>query len=1369
MRNTVRFVTTLFLLLLFFTPFVSADDWYDTNWKYRQEITISSALADSDLDYFPILVKISNLDATAYDTETDGIFTSSQADGDDLVFTSSNGITKIPHEIEYYENDSGVEELYAWVQVPTLDSLSDTTIYMYYGNLAASNQENVTAVWDDNYVLVMHLGEDVADGGSTGIHYDSTANSFNGVQGGNALEDHTSGGENKIAGGQRFDTVGTDGAGLGEDYLSIDNVDSDDWTEYSLSAWFNNTADDYDGDPRIICKTINDIADFHIFTLTQDNSKILRTRISIDGDGNATEHSSSLALAGNTWYYGSIVWEGTGTNDLRMGRAIAGTDTSVVTEIKTPADDDTGDGTLTDANEVQNVIIGNHIIDGYKAHQGVIDEVRISNIARSEDWVNAEFRNGDTPGDYQSFQDQVYVAGTVYSDRGSTPMGSGTPVSLSIDGGTITGTDLFSGTTDSTGRYFIAVPRSSLTGIEKLIAFLDTDGGSQGAVVTSSDGENLEGLDIYQNHLIPRNDNGGDPSVADFSTADNGDTDIPYTVPAGLSVTSGIDLYIPSGTSFIPANTVSIGTADDGISDLIVAGSMTLGGALITGGSVSGSGSISVVNQSLNADAGIFINTLSVAAGSVTVAGDWNVSNFTPGTGSVVFDGTGSVFSESFNNLELDSTGTLTAAGALTVNSLTLTAGTFDPGNYIHSITGDWNDSLITFSPSEGSIQLNSNAAISQGAGNQFYNLILPSGATTSSDITVGNDLTINGGILNGTGDTINLGGNWINNVGLAGYTGGGSGTVRIFDNTRTTSITGENLFYNFTVDGEDINDRGKTVLFNTSYPTEITNSFTATGENWGSDDNTYVTLKSSSDGTQASLEVSSLNESLSYVFLQDLIAADPPATSPLVATTSVDGGNNTNWNITTVLSTDLWNGGSTAWADGANWDNNANPPEISSVDIATIPGDAPLMPVMAGVTDMGSTSVIIGSGAVWDLAGWRTEVENIENQGTIRVQPPVELDSGNVPNDNDSGTFQFYGADGPLYDDSQDFTSNDFQFYNLEVTGSGYTYSLNENDQDYGIVVNGDLLVDEATLTAADGGSGADDPLDLAGDLNFSGSGTFQAASASHSISGSVSGVGTFAVDTSTSSVGGGFTVTSVSSGAGSLTVNGDWSPGSYLLTSGTVVLDGDGSVSSGTFNNMTVSSGIRTAAGDISLNGNLLLNGTLDMGSYDLTVTGSVTGSGTLISGSGDIDVDGLSFAPSNFTDSSGIVTVAQDWGVSALYTPGTTTVYFDSALASLSQSVEFFNMVVQSSAVLNIGDNALFISNTFNNLGEIRRNGGSIVNQTDQDSGLTTYITTGTVQTYTGPDYYNLGFAAGAAVSLSGDTEVSGRSDHNIRFPE
>jgi hypothetical protein len=74
------------------------------------------------------------------------------------------------HEIEVY--NSGTGQLVAWMNVPSLSSTVDTTLYLYYGNSGCGNQQNKYGTWDSNYLMVHHMN-------ATGNIFDSTVNGHN--------------------------------------------------------------------------------------------------------------------------------------------------------------------------------------------------------------------------------------------------------------------------------------------------------------------------------------------------------------------------------------------------------------------------------------------------------------------------------------------------------------------------------------------------------------------------------------------------------------------------------------------------------------------------------------------------------------------------------------------------------------------------------------------------------------------------------------------------------------------------------------------------------------------------------------------------------------------------------------------------------------------------------------------------------------------------------------------------------------------------------------------------------------------------------------------------------------------------------------
>lgn len=145
-------------------------DWYGTSgWTKRQKISIDHTKVSANQTNFPVLISEANLNAE--------IFTLAQNNGNDILFTSSDGKTKLDHELSIY--DKANSKLVAWVKTPTLSSTADTDIYIYYGNSQASAQQNKTAVFDSNYKAFWHMDEASWNGAAAEIK-DATENVNNG-------------------------------------------------------------------------------------------------------------------------------------------------------------------------------------------------------------------------------------------------------------------------------------------------------------------------------------------------------------------------------------------------------------------------------------------------------------------------------------------------------------------------------------------------------------------------------------------------------------------------------------------------------------------------------------------------------------------------------------------------------------------------------------------------------------------------------------------------------------------------------------------------------------------------------------------------------------------------------------------------------------------------------------------------------------------------------------------------------------------------------------------------------------------------------------------------------------------------------------
>jgi hypothetical protein len=106
---------------------VTALAWVQCDYQYRKKITIQATQVPADLTNFPVLINLPS------DTE---LAASARDDGFDISFTSDDEVTKIKHQIEDFDGDTG--ELVAWVNVPNISSSVNTVIYLYYGNATST-------------------------------------------------------------------------------------------------------------------------------------------------------------------------------------------------------------------------------------------------------------------------------------------------------------------------------------------------------------------------------------------------------------------------------------------------------------------------------------------------------------------------------------------------------------------------------------------------------------------------------------------------------------------------------------------------------------------------------------------------------------------------------------------------------------------------------------------------------------------------------------------------------------------------------------------------------------------------------------------------------------------------------------------------------------------------------------------------------------------------------------------------------------------------------------------------------------------------------------------------------------------------------
>jgi hypothetical protein len=349
-------------------------DPYDEGWQYRKKITIDHNMVAGDLSDFPVLVSLVDYDFAV----------KAQVDGDDILLMNGSGVTsRLFHEIEYFESSTG--ELIAWVKIPDLDDNADTILYLYYGNPYCANQEYPEMVWNSDYIAVYHMdGEEYID------IDDSTSNNLDVIEAsGDPIYQ-----ESGIVGFcVDFDN---DSLNVGDnDLLSFTDGSNHD-TPVTIEAWVKCDIPGGDFNP-IISKYAYSHREWE-FRKVGDGSERGMLRFA-DESSLATIRrysESSLNVNDNGWNYISGAYDG----------GESGSDISFVFDgVVEEGDQETGSSYYGMENRNEKMRFGalhSPNADKWFYWQGLIDEVRISKIVRSSEWLITGYNSMNDPSSFFS-------------------------------------------------------------------------------------------------------------------------------------------------------------------------------------------------------------------------------------------------------------------------------------------------------------------------------------------------------------------------------------------------------------------------------------------------------------------------------------------------------------------------------------------------------------------------------------------------------------------------------------------------------------------------------------------------------------------------------------------------------------------------------------------------------------------------------------------------------------------------------------------------------------------------------------------------------------------------------------------------------
>ncbi|MCK4447208.1 MAG: DUF2341 domain-containing protein [Candidatus Marinimicrobia bacterium] len=337
----------LSMLMLVLLVAFSAGNSHAAAWAHKKQITINAAKVPSDQTDFPVLISITDTDLAA----------DAQNDGNDICFTTdpneTNPANRLSHEIEYF--DGGTGKLVAWVKIPSLSGSSDTQFYMHYGNPTCSSQENTTGVWDSHYKMVQHLEESPNDGVQG--HLNSVSSSLHGTPV-NFLD---GGGGTTDAAGQ---INGADDFAGDDDYVEISSFDPP--HQGTVSLWVKR------GSINVRHRILGGDDAYEIL-FTTDN------KISNQFFALGSEVLKGDTITSTTdWYYLAFTYD----------------NSSSASEIFINGNSDVSGSTADyDPGGPFKLQIGIRTGNTVDYFDGLIDEVRISDIARSDNWITTSYNN----------------------------------------------------------------------------------------------------------------------------------------------------------------------------------------------------------------------------------------------------------------------------------------------------------------------------------------------------------------------------------------------------------------------------------------------------------------------------------------------------------------------------------------------------------------------------------------------------------------------------------------------------------------------------------------------------------------------------------------------------------------------------------------------------------------------------------------------------------------------------------------------------------------------------------------------------------------------------------------------------------------
>jgi autotransporter-associated beta strand protein len=485
-------------ILIFCTIFKAFSQEDYSKWSHSQRILLNTSNYSGSnisgiLSNFPILIRLNPGNFR--------FFSQTRDKGADIRFAKPDG-THVPYQIERWDDKTGDNDTAEiWVKIDTLfgNSIAQS-IVLFWGNSSAGDSSNSGNVFDTTSYFngIWHMNE------SSDTLFDGTKNRYNATRSGDMKR-----AAGEIGYGQTLDGTG--------DYADIGNVLNPGTSNVTVSAWVKRSASNKW--QTIVTKTNggnpSSTYGWHFcFNTTNNLVFYIASGGASWGDTGTYKHTTSKSISDTAkWHHVAAVINRSANSSCKM--YIDGIDSSGTVQ-----------GDISSVSTVSNLVnarIGAESDNGYPL-SGILDEIMISNTARSANWIKLCYEN------QKPAQTLVKTSGRLWWDSTASSgiqVGSGT-----------WGTNANWSLDNTDGRALISWPGAGYTAVF---------GGSSGGYTVTVTGTQLVDCVIFTGGTCTLN--GGTLSFGStLGVIILSSEDVSLTIGSAINGSAGLAIYGGGGT-----------------------------------------------------------------------------------------------------------------------------------------------------------------------------------------------------------------------------------------------------------------------------------------------------------------------------------------------------------------------------------------------------------------------------------------------------------------------------------------------------------------------------------------------------------------------------------------------------------------------------------------------------------------------------------------------------------------------------------------------------------------------------------------------------------------------------------------------------